>query len=589
MLNLTTYAWELKAGGEKVSKKSSSAAAAGPSARSGHRMIAYKHKLIVFGGFFDSGYDTKYHSDMHVWDMDTMAWLPPVNYSSALAPSPRSGFGFFVNEANDTAFVYGGFAMETKKKEAPKSAPGKKVSKSAGQAQQVPVTYSDFWSINLVNNSWTQVKKRGYFPAAGRFAMGVGLQKEKARVFLFGGVKDDTSAASSKSKRRDDDDDDDDADTLSTNFNDLYAFETAKDRQRFYFVDYKGDKADKSSAYEVSVKVKSKPKDGEKKEDDAEEDAGESSVFDFNPVLDALPSSASAPAPAADAGSDASLSLSPSVSAPVPAPRRSALLCFKGTHCYLYGGVMEIPHSDAEHTFGDLWCIDTSKSHAQWELIMKPQEEAEWAESDDDEGDDDEEEEDKKKSKKSKKRREEESNDEEDDDDDDDSSSDDEEEQKSSSSSSSSGPNLKPTVGESLTVYFQRTKSHWLAAAVPALEADRIAAAEAAIAAAKQAEIDAKERAEEEARRRAEAEAAGEEVDAAAAVEDEAAALPVEKEKKSKKDKKSDKEKESKKSSKEKKSDKSEKSAGGDDAAVAEEKELRTKAFEMASARFLQR
>jgi hypothetical protein len=127
MLNLSTYAWELKAGGEKAGKKgssssssSSSGAASGPSARSGHRMAVYKHKILVFGGFFDSGYETKYFHDLHAWDLDTMTWLPQVNFASALAPGPRSGFGFFVNEQTDTAFIYGGFAMEVKKKDAPK-------------------------------------------------------------------------------------------------------------------------------------------------------------------------------------------------------------------------------------------------------------------------------------------------------------------------------------------------------------------------------------------------------------------------------------------------------------------------------------
>jgi hypothetical protein len=107
-----------------------------------------------------------------------------------------------------------------------------KKSKSAGQATQVPVTHNDFWSLNLVNSSWTQVKKRGYFPAAGRFAMCVGTQREKNRVFVFGGVKDETSASSSSSSKpkrgRDAGDDDDDPDTVSTNFNDLYMFDMAK-------------------------------------------------------------------------------------------------------------------------------------------------------------------------------------------------------------------------------------------------------------------------------------------------------------------------------------------------------------------------
>jgi hypothetical protein len=87
----------------------------------------------------------------------------------------------FQNEAADTAYVMGGVALESKAKpkEAAASKGAKKSSKSAGQSVQVPVTYSDLWAINLNNSSWSQVKKRGYFPATGRFAMGVAVQKEK--------------------------------------------------------------------------------------------------------------------------------------------------------------------------------------------------------------------------------------------------------------------------------------------------------------------------------------------------------------------------------------------------------------------------
>jgi len=90
-------------------------------------------------------------------------------------------FCVFQNEAADTAYVMGGVALESKAKpkEAAASKGAKKSSKSAGQSVQVPVTYSDLWAINLNNSSWSQVKKRGYFPATGRFAMGVAVQKEK--------------------------------------------------------------------------------------------------------------------------------------------------------------------------------------------------------------------------------------------------------------------------------------------------------------------------------------------------------------------------------------------------------------------------
>ena len=47
----------------------------GPSARSGHRMVAYKKKLFVFGGFHDNGYDFKYFNDVFIFDLENFKWI----------------------------------------------------------------------------------------------------------------------------------------------------------------------------------------------------------------------------------------------------------------------------------------------------------------------------------------------------------------------------------------------------------------------------------------------------------------------------------------------------------------------------------
>lgn len=48
----------------------------GPPARSGHRMIYHKRKLIVFGGFFDNGVgDVQYYNDLWTLDLDAMTWV----------------------------------------------------------------------------------------------------------------------------------------------------------------------------------------------------------------------------------------------------------------------------------------------------------------------------------------------------------------------------------------------------------------------------------------------------------------------------------------------------------------------------------
>lgn len=46
----------------------------GPSARSGHRMVALKKNLIVFGGFHDNSFDCKYFNDVYAFNVEDYKW-----------------------------------------------------------------------------------------------------------------------------------------------------------------------------------------------------------------------------------------------------------------------------------------------------------------------------------------------------------------------------------------------------------------------------------------------------------------------------------------------------------------------------------
>lgn len=60
----------------------------GPSPRSGHRMIAHKKKLFVFGGFYDTGVSYKYYNDVWIFSLETYQWQC-VNPSGSIKPAPR--------------------------------------------------------------------------------------------------------------------------------------------------------------------------------------------------------------------------------------------------------------------------------------------------------------------------------------------------------------------------------------------------------------------------------------------------------------------------------------------------------------------
>jgi len=47
----------------------------GPSPRSGHRMVAFRKTLVVFGGFHDNSRAApKYFNDVHVFDLEAYTW-----------------------------------------------------------------------------------------------------------------------------------------------------------------------------------------------------------------------------------------------------------------------------------------------------------------------------------------------------------------------------------------------------------------------------------------------------------------------------------------------------------------------------------
>jgi len=82
----------------------------GPTPRSGHRAVLWRSSIFVFGGFYDTGHDVKYHNDAYLFDIPEQKWTKlgeDRKGDNANWPSPRSAVGLAAFE--DTIFVYGGF------------------------------------------------------------------------------------------------------------------------------------------------------------------------------------------------------------------------------------------------------------------------------------------------------------------------------------------------------------------------------------------------------------------------------------------------------------------------------------------------
>lgn len=93
MLDLKTNQWE------QLNFKGS------PSPRSGHRMVLHKHKIILFGGFYDTLREVRYYNDLHIFDLDQFKWQEIKPKLGAMWPSARSGFQFSVYQ-DEVFFIW---------------------------------------------------------------------------------------------------------------------------------------------------------------------------------------------------------------------------------------------------------------------------------------------------------------------------------------------------------------------------------------------------------------------------------------------------------------------------------------------------
>ncbi|GAB5367108.1 hypothetical protein AAMO2058_001200900 [Amorphochlora amoebiformis] len=202
VLHLADYKWE------KVDAKGS------PTPRSGHRMVSYRNRLYVFGGYFDSAKTCLYYNDLFVFDTDTRKWSevkkPPKSGPTAW-PSERCGFNFVTWEKKSEgggldpmAVIYGGMRVENKK------------------SSDTGITETDLWALSLPSENsndhkyeWRRLQPPGNVIPNPRLGMGSVVHRDQ--LIFFGGVED-------KETRRD---------LKGTHFNQLwfYNLETKKSGQ----------------------------------------------------------------------------------------------------------------------------------------------------------------------------------------------------------------------------------------------------------------------------------------------------------------------------------------------------------------------
>uniref|UniRef100_A0A8C6M7U2 Kelch domain containing 4 n=1 Tax=Nothobranchius furzeri TaxID=105023 RepID=A0A8C6M7U2_NOTFU len=320
VLHLATHTWEnIKAPG-------------GPSGRSGHRMVLSKRQLLVFGGFHESTRDFIYHNDVYAFSLDSFSWsrLTP----SGSAPSPRSACQMTSTPDGAGVIIYGGYS---------------KVVRVRPREQK--------WS-------WSRLSPSGNKPPPrSGFSLAVG---PAGRAVLFGGVCDD-----------------EEEETLEGDFyNDLYLYDTAKNR--WFPGVLRGAKSEKKK------RRRGKRSAGEGAETKTEEESApqgptevvkeivteDGTVMTIKEVIPG-PQDEEEEEEDEEEGS----ALAPTVE---PCPRSSAMATSRQGKLYLYGGMFEV--GDRQFTLSDFYCLDLHKMD-QWEVLVemdpKTQEWLEESESED--------------------------------------------------------------------------------------------------------------------------------------------------------------------------------------------------------------
>ncbi|CAB4310986.1 unnamed protein product [Prunus armeniaca] len=338
-----------------------------PSPRSGHRMVMYKHKIIVFGGFYDTLREVRYHNDLYVFDLDQFKWQEITPRPGSMWPSARSGFQFFVYQ--DEIFLYGGYSKEVS---------------SDKTGSEKGVVHSDLWSLDPRTWEWNKVKKSGMPPGP---RAGFSMCVHKKRALFFGGVVDMEVGGDVM---------------MSLFLDELYGFQL--DNHRWYPLELRKGKSTKDKVKRSSGRKRNsddkitstEPEESvandkdDNSENDEEADDLESKIDGISNQMattmtgsngDLAVKSEGKPQESS-ANLDSQISDIPEIVK--PCGRINSCMVVGRDTLYVYGGMMEV--KDQEITLDDLYSLNLSKLD-EWKCII-PASGSEWVEVSEDEDED---------------------------------------------------------------------------------------------------------------------------------------------------------------------------------------------------------
>ncbi|NXY04308.1 KLDC4 protein, partial [Pteruthius melanotis] len=349
VLHLATKTWEqIKAPG-------------GPSGRSGHRMVACKRQLIIFGGFHESARDYIYYNDVYTFNLDCFTWskLAP----AGIGPAPRSGCQMTPTPEGNI-IIYGGYSKQRIKKDVDKGTlhTDMFLLKAEGAGKE-----EDRWTWSRLSPSGVKPTPRSGFSVAAA---------PNNRCLLFGGVHDEEEEESIEGDF----------------FNDIYFYDLGKNR--WFPAQLKGPKPEKrkrrrgrqAEAEAAGEEELQLPPPRGPLEIVKEVVAEDGTVMTIKQLIPGAAEDKDRSGSEEEEEEEESGALGQPVE---PCPRSNAMVAVKHGVLYVYGGMFEV--GDRQVTLSDLHSIDLHRME-RWNVLLemdpKTQEWLEESESDEEEDDD---------------------------------------------------------------------------------------------------------------------------------------------------------------------------------------------------------
>ncbi|GAC76550.1 protein containing repeated kelch motifs [Moesziomyces antarcticus T-34] len=325
-----------------------------PSARSGHRMTFWKHYLVLFGGFIDTGVKTQYLNDLWIFDtQNTFKWTE-IKQNDLRRPPPRSGFSLL--SCPEGIVLHGGYCKKYVK----------------GQRTQ-GVALEDTWFLkmdeDLTKLDWVKRRKVGYAPNPVRSGCTMALWQSKSMGILFGGVTD-TEA---------------DEETMESTFHkDLYGYQLPG-TGRWISLNLKRKK--KAGGGRRKKKQQQQQQQQQQRRDEDSDDDGDSDRDDEEQLAESTEKLQMQEK--ASIANDADEEDDDDPDDPlktIPLERYNVMLAVQRNTLYVYGGIFEA--GNREYTLDDFYTLDLSKLERFTCLKDCPIDALDWAESESDDDSD---------------------------------------------------------------------------------------------------------------------------------------------------------------------------------------------------------